>query len=144
MFSSILDPPGRPGKLAAGRAMARETVSYDHLRSFYSDLFELGYEAVGEVDARLETVADWKEPYREGVIYYLRAGRLRGVPVERLGTGGRDTAAHRRARPVQGGGPQGAAARFPPDVQRGASPLRVGLPALSHPMIPDDMMNTSR
>jgi hypothetical protein len=29
---------------------------------FYSDLFELGYEAVGEVDARLETVADWREP----------------------------------------------------------------------------------
>jgi 3-phenylpropionate/trans-cinnamate dioxygenase ferredoxin reductase component len=63
----------------AGRAMAGETISYDHLPSFYSDLFELGYEAVGEVDARLETVADWKEPYREGVIYYLRAGRVRGV-----------------------------------------------------------------
>ncbi len=63
----------------AGRAMARETVSYDHLPSFYSDLFDLGYEAVGEVDSRLETVADWKEPYREGVIYYLRGGRVRGV-----------------------------------------------------------------
>jgi len=63
----------------AGRAMAGETTSYDHLPSFYSDLFELGYEAVGEIDSRLETVADWKEPYREGVIYYLRAGRVRGV-----------------------------------------------------------------
>jgi NADPH-dependent 2,4-dienoyl-CoA reductase/sulfur reductase-like enzyme len=63
----------------AGWAMAGDTVSYDHLPSFYSDLFDLGYEAVGEVDARLETVADWKEPYREGVIYYLRAGRVRGV-----------------------------------------------------------------
>ncbi len=63
----------------AGRAMAGETVSYDHLPSFYSDLFELGYEAVGEVDSRLETVADWKEPYREGVTYYLRGGRVRGV-----------------------------------------------------------------
>jgi len=63
----------------AGRAMAGEAVSYDHLPSFYSDLFELGYEAVGEVDSRLETVADWKEPYREGVIYYLRGGRVRGV-----------------------------------------------------------------
>jgi 3-phenylpropionate/trans-cinnamate dioxygenase ferredoxin reductase component len=37
------------------------------------------FEAVGEVDARLETVADWKEPYREGVVYYLRDGRVRGV-----------------------------------------------------------------
>ena len=31
------------------------------------------------MDARLETVADWKEPYREGVVYYLRDGRVRGV-----------------------------------------------------------------
>jgi 3-phenylpropionate/trans-cinnamate dioxygenase ferredoxin reductase component len=66
------------GRLA-GRAMAGEAVSYDHLPSFYSDLFELGYEAVGEVDSRLETVADWKEPYRTGVVYYLRNGRVRGV-----------------------------------------------------------------
>jgi 3-phenylpropionate/trans-cinnamate dioxygenase ferredoxin reductase component len=66
------------GRLA-GQAMAGRTVSYDHLPSFYSDLFELGFEAVGELDARLETVADWKEPYREGVVYYLRAGRVRGV-----------------------------------------------------------------
>ena len=63
----------------AGRAMAGEVVSYDHLPSFYSDLFELGYEAVGEVDSRLEAVADWKQPYREGVVYYLREGRVRGV-----------------------------------------------------------------
>jgi NADPH-dependent 2,4-dienoyl-CoA reductase/sulfur reductase-like enzyme len=63
----------------AGQAMAGRTVSYDHLPSFYSDLFELGYEAVGEVDSRLETVADWKQPYQEGVVYYLRDGRVRGV-----------------------------------------------------------------
>jgi len=63
----------------AGRALAGEQVSYEHLPSFYSDLFELGYEAVGELDSRLETVADWKEPYREGVVYYLRDGRVRGV-----------------------------------------------------------------
>jgi NADPH-dependent 2,4-dienoyl-CoA reductase/sulfur reductase-like enzyme len=63
----------------AGQAMAGRAVTYDHLPSFYSDLFELGYEAVGEVDSRLETVADWKQPYREGVVYYLRDGRVRGV-----------------------------------------------------------------
>src|SRR6476469_4358065 len=67
------------GGRLAGQAMAGRRVSYDHLPSFYSDLFELGFEAVGEVDARLETVTDWKEPYREGVIYYLRDGRVRGV-----------------------------------------------------------------
>ena len=64
---------------AAGRAMAGEMALFDHLSFFYSDLFELGYEAVGELDARLEQVADWKEPHREGVVYYLREGRVRGV-----------------------------------------------------------------
>ncbi len=64
---------------AAGRSMAGGAVNYDHLPFFYSDLFELGYEAVGEIDSRLETVADWKEPHREGVVYYLREGRVRGV-----------------------------------------------------------------
>ncbi len=59
--------------------MAGKIVSYDHLPYFYSDMFELGYEAVGEVDSRLETVADWKEPHKKGVVYYLRDGRVRGV-----------------------------------------------------------------
>src|SRR6266498_4979853 len=47
--------------------------------SRHSDLFDLGYEAVGDLDARLELFADWKEPFREGVIYYLKDGRVRGV-----------------------------------------------------------------
>jgi 3-phenylpropionate/trans-cinnamate dioxygenase ferredoxin reductase component len=63
----------------AGRSMAGQEISYNHLPSFYSDLFELGYEAVGQVDPRLETVADWKEPFREGVVYYLHEGRVRGA-----------------------------------------------------------------
>lgn len=63
----------------AGRSMAGEAVSYEHLPLFYSDLFELGYEAVGEVDSRREMVVDWKEPLREGVVYYLEHGRVRGV-----------------------------------------------------------------
>jgi len=63
----------------AGRAMAGESRPYRHLPFFYSDLFDLGYEAVGELDPRLETIVDWKEPNREGVVYYLRDGRVRGV-----------------------------------------------------------------
>jgi NADPH-dependent 2,4-dienoyl-CoA reductase/sulfur reductase-like enzyme len=63
----------------AGHAMAGGSGTYDHLPSFYSDLFDLGYEAVGEVDARHEVVADWKRPFREGVVYYLGGGRVRGV-----------------------------------------------------------------
>lgn len=64
---------------AAGRAMAGSDEPYNHLPFFYSDLFELGYEAVGELDSRLETFSDWKQPFREGVVYYLKAGRVRGV-----------------------------------------------------------------
>jgi 3-phenylpropionate/trans-cinnamate dioxygenase ferredoxin reductase subunit len=64
---------------AAGRAMAGQGTPYTHLPFFYSDLFALGYEAVGELDPRLETVADWKVPFREGVVYYLKNGRVRGV-----------------------------------------------------------------
>jgi 3-phenylpropionate/trans-cinnamate dioxygenase ferredoxin reductase component len=63
----------------AGRSMAGQPVCYDHLPFFYSDLFELGYEAVGQLDSCLQTVADWNEPHREGVVYYLRQGRVRGV-----------------------------------------------------------------
>jgi 3-phenylpropionate/trans-cinnamate dioxygenase ferredoxin reductase component len=63
----------------AGRNMAGESVPYDHLPYFYSDLFELGYEAVGEINSSLETVADWKKPFEEGVIYYLQNEKIRGV-----------------------------------------------------------------
>jgi 3-phenylpropionate/trans-cinnamate dioxygenase ferredoxin reductase subunit len=64
---------------AAGRSMAGDSSPYAHLPFFYSDLFELGYEAVGELDPRGESVSDWKEPFREGVVYYLSGGRVRGV-----------------------------------------------------------------
>jgi len=66
------------GRLA-GRNMAGIAEAYDYLPFFYSDMFELGYEAVGEVDSRLETFADWKRPNEEGVVYYLKGGRVRGV-----------------------------------------------------------------
>jgi 3-phenylpropionate/trans-cinnamate dioxygenase ferredoxin reductase component len=64
---------------AVGRSMAGQGAPYTHLPFFYSDLFALGYEAVGELDARLQTVSVWKEPFREGVIHYLKDGRVRGV-----------------------------------------------------------------
>jgi NADPH-dependent 2,4-dienoyl-CoA reductase/sulfur reductase-like enzyme len=63
----------------AGRAMAGADVIYRHQPFFYSDLFDLGYEAIGTLDSRLSTVADWTEPYRKGIVYYLAEGRVRGV-----------------------------------------------------------------
>src|SRR5262249_39807792 len=44
---------------SAGRNMAGASEPYHHLPFFYSDLFDLGYEAVGELDPRLSILADW-------------------------------------------------------------------------------------
>jgi NADPH-dependent 2,4-dienoyl-CoA reductase/sulfur reductase-like enzyme len=63
----------------AGRNMAGANEPYHHLSFFYSDLFELGYEAVGELNPRLETFVDWSIPMKKGVVYYLAGGRVRGV-----------------------------------------------------------------
>jgi len=63
----------------AARNMAGANEAWTHLPFFYSDLFDLGYEAVGLLDARLDTYADWSVPFREGAVYYLDDGRVRGV-----------------------------------------------------------------
>jgi NADPH-dependent 2,4-dienoyl-CoA reductase/sulfur reductase-like enzyme len=62
-----------------GANMAGADTPYPGLPMFYSDLFDLGWEAVGEVDGAMETDAVWKEPFREGVVFYLREGVIRGV-----------------------------------------------------------------
>jgi 3-phenylpropionate/trans-cinnamate dioxygenase ferredoxin reductase component len=66
------------GRVVGGN-MAGAGQPYDHLPFFYSDLFELGYEAVGDVDSRLDTVAEWAEPHRKGVVAYVDGdGKARG------------------------------------------------------------------
>jgi NADPH-dependent 2,4-dienoyl-CoA reductase/sulfur reductase-like enzyme len=63
----------------AGRNMAGAADKYEHLPYFYSDLFDLGYEAVGEFGSEMEIVEDWKELFRKGVVYYVKDQRVRGV-----------------------------------------------------------------
>ena len=63
----------------AGENMAGAGRVYDHMPYFYSDLFEFGYEAVGDIDSRLDTFADWKQENDTGAIYYLKDGKVRGV-----------------------------------------------------------------
>lgn len=58
-----------------GANMAGAGLVYDHLPFFYSDLFDLGYEAVGEADSRLETVEQWDEPNRKGIVAYVDSER---------------------------------------------------------------------
>ena len=64
---------------AVGANMAGADAPYEHLPFFYSDLFDLGYEAVGLVDSRLDAVENWQEPFRKGVVTYVEGGRPRGV-----------------------------------------------------------------
>ena len=62
-----------------GANMAGANEPYEHLPFFYSDLFDLGYEAVGDVDSRLATMAEWAEPNRKGVVAYVDGeGSARG------------------------------------------------------------------
>lgn len=54
-----------------GINMAGGEASQDDLPFFYSDLFDLGFEAVGLLRSDLQVVADWVQPFKEGVLYYL-------------------------------------------------------------------------
>jgi NADPH-dependent 2,4-dienoyl-CoA reductase/sulfur reductase-like enzyme len=63
----------------AGRNMAGAREPFTYMPFFFSDLFEFGYEAVGDVNSRHETFADWQEENKTGVVYYLKDGRVRGA-----------------------------------------------------------------
>ncbi|MFW9866758.1 MAG: NAD(P)/FAD-dependent oxidoreductase [Candidatus Thorarchaeota archaeon] len=62
-----------------GQNMAGSEKKYEQLSYFYSDLFDVGYEAVGILNSKLETVESWKEPYEEGIVYYLENEKVVGV-----------------------------------------------------------------
>jgi hypothetical protein len=59
--------------------MAGNNQAYDYMPYFYSDLFEFGYEAVGDLNADLSTFSDWEEENKRGVIYYMKDYKVRGV-----------------------------------------------------------------
>ncbi|MFX1411276.1 MAG: NAD(P)/FAD-dependent oxidoreductase [Promethearchaeota archaeon] len=63
----------------AGQNMTGKEIAFDHLSLFYSDLFDLGYEAVGILNSKLETIEDLNESLEEGIVYYLKEGRVQGV-----------------------------------------------------------------
>lgn len=65
---------------AAGRCMAGEEMGYDYLPMFYSDLFDLGYEAIGNTDSALETIEFWKDDdYGKGIVFYADGQDLCGA-----------------------------------------------------------------
>jgi hypothetical protein len=59
--------------------MAGSHSKFTYQPYFFSDLFEFGYEATGEIDSKMETFAVWQKENDTGVIYYLRDGVIRGV-----------------------------------------------------------------
>ncbi|MBD3345893.1 MAG: NAD(P)/FAD-dependent oxidoreductase [Chitinivibrionales bacterium] len=63
----------------AGKNMAGSKEPFTYLPYFFSDLFDFGYEAVGETDPSLETVSDWQKENQIGIIYYLKDNRVRGA-----------------------------------------------------------------
>ena len=67
------------GQGRAGASSEQQGAAYTHLPFFYSDLFDNGYEALGILDSRLETVVDWRQPGKEGVVYYLDDGLVVGI-----------------------------------------------------------------
>jgi NADPH-dependent 2,4-dienoyl-CoA reductase/sulfur reductase-like enzyme len=66
------------GKLA-GRNMAGAGEPYVYMPYFFSDMFDFGFEAVGAIDSKLETFADWRQENEKGVIYYLHANKIKGI-----------------------------------------------------------------
>jgi 3-phenylpropionate/trans-cinnamate dioxygenase ferredoxin reductase component len=63
----------------AGRNMAGAREPYTYMPYFFSDLFEFGYEAVGDVNSSLKTVTDWQKENDTGIVYYLQDDCVRGV-----------------------------------------------------------------
>jgi NADPH-dependent 2,4-dienoyl-CoA reductase/sulfur reductase-like enzyme len=63
----------------AGLNMAGANQSFTYMPYFFSDLFEFGYEAVGDVNSSLQTFAGWQKENDTGVVYYLEDGKVRGA-----------------------------------------------------------------
>lgn len=56
---------------AVGRSMAGDERPFEYTPYFYSVVFGIRWEAVGQLDPRLDTVEDWLEPGERGVFYFL-------------------------------------------------------------------------
>ncbi len=62
----------------AGRNMVGADEPYTHQSMFFSDLFDIGCEAVGTLSSQLETCVDMADQ-NKGVVYYLQDKQVRGV-----------------------------------------------------------------
>ena len=63
----------------AGQNMSGLMEKYDYFPFFYSDLFDLGYEAIGDVNKELDIYSHWIDPFTKGTIFYLDESKIRGL-----------------------------------------------------------------
>ena len=75
----------------AGRILAGSGEAYAHTPMFYSDVLDLGYQAVGTLDSSLETFVD--EVEGGAVVYYLSSTEVVGVLLWDLDDGVEDAKA---------------------------------------------------
>ena len=64
---------------AAGRTMAGNHTGYRYTPLFWSDLFDDGYEALGETRTSHRVEEVWNDAHDAAVLYYLDRDRVRGV-----------------------------------------------------------------
>jgi NAD(P)H-nitrite reductase large subunit len=65
--------------ITAGLNMSGSQNPYNHFPYFYSDLFDLGYEAVGEFSKDHQVIEDWIEPFKQGTLFYMNGMQVRGL-----------------------------------------------------------------
>jgi 3-phenylpropionate/trans-cinnamate dioxygenase ferredoxin reductase component len=63
----------------AGHNMSAKFKEYDNFPFFYSDMFDLGYEAIGELNKDLDIFEDWIEEFKKGTVAFLDKGKIRGL-----------------------------------------------------------------
>ena len=120
------------GKLV-GANMAGAAEPYDYLPFFYSDLFDFGYEAVGELDSRLDMVIDGEDAGRadDGLLPRRRATAAGSPALEHLRAGGGRERADPRRQARRAG-----RSRSPPHMSFAALPTHDGqargAPRVSH------------
>lgn len=64
---------------AAGRTMAGNRTEYRYTPLFWSDLFDDGYEALGETRTSHRVEEVWNDAHDAAVLYYLDGDQVRGV-----------------------------------------------------------------
>ncbi|MBU2824242.1 FAD-dependent oxidoreductase, partial [Acidithiobacillus ferrooxidans] len=64
---------------AAGSSMAGKEVHFQHQSMFYSDIYEFGFEAVGECRSDMDCYTDISPGGDKAVVYYLRDDQIHGI-----------------------------------------------------------------